>query len=151
VRCHRRDGRPHVAHRRGRVQGACRAEKAHPGRRPRLGDKTGGMDDGLRRHTARAQAVATHLVRLDQRDLCTSLGRYQGADQTGASGPDHHQVPVEDARLLPGWAYVGLVNRRVIRRAPTGSKASSSNEPMTAGDRMPDKLWRLPIRVPALT
>src|SRR6185295_14030068 len=56
------------------------------------------FDQRLARHAAVVQAIPAHLVRFDQRYLGLDNGADIGGDQTGGTGPDHHQIAIEPRR-----------------------------------------------------
>ena len=60
-----------------------------------------GADQRLRRHAAEVQAVAAHLVLLDQRHLGLDRGADIGRHEPRGAGPDHDQVAIELRRLPP--------------------------------------------------
>jgi hypothetical protein len=63
-----------------------------------------GLDQRLARHAAVVQAVAAHLVALDQRDLGLDHGGDVARDQARRAGADDDQVAVEALRPALGPA-----------------------------------------------
>ena len=68
----------------------------------------GAFDQRFARHTTVVQAVAAHLVRLDQGDLGLDGCRNVSTDQTARATADDDQVAVEGLGALVGPSGVNL-------------------------------------------
>ena len=66
----------------------------------------GRLDQRLARHAAVVEAVAAHLVALDQRHLGLHGGRDVARHQPGGTGTDHHQIAVEAPGLAAAPARI---------------------------------------------
>ena len=73
----------------------------------------GGLDECLAGHAAEVQAVATHLVGLDQGYFGLDCGGYERADQTTGPGTNDHQVALKTlwANCLPACVDLALTHR----------------------------------------
>ncbi len=95
VRLHRGDDLLHAFHHLGEVERRLDLADPELAAVARIGQQARAADQGLGRHAARVEAVAAHLVPLDQRDLGFHRGADVGADQARGAGADHDEVVVE--------------------------------------------------------
>ena len=77
-----------------------------------MGQQLGGTDQRLGRDAAGVQAVAAHLMLLDQGHLGLDRRGDVGGDQSGAAGADDDQVAIEAG----GFGPVGVDAPRLDRR-----------------------------------
>ena len=71
----------------------------------------GGADQRLGRHATRVQAIAPHLVLLDQRHLRLDGSRDVSRHQAGGTGAYNDQVAVEPGRPHPVGVYLARLDR----------------------------------------
>ncbi len=114
VRLHRAHDTGHARHHLREVDARVRRSDAVVLRMPDLPRQRRGPDQGLARHAAVVQAVAAHLVRLDQGHLGFHRRGDVGRDQTGRAGADDHQVAIERARPRAGPARIDAARLRRI-------------------------------------
>jgi len=107
----RLNGLDHIAHplhHRLETEGGRGIAEAVLGRVAHLVCNFGTFDQRFARHTAVVQAVAAHLVHLDQRDLGFDGCRNVGADQTARTTANDDQVAVKSLGALVGPAGINL-------------------------------------------
>ncbi len=95
VRLHGFDHALHALHKIAKAKVDLHRLDAKFRRAARLSQELGRAQQGLGRYAAGIQAVAAHLVALDQRHLGLHRSSNVGRDQAGGTCPDHHQVVVE--------------------------------------------------------
>ena len=94
VRGHRGHRLRHPRHHRAEIRAHRRGHQPELGRATDLMRQSRSPDQRLARHAAGVQAVAAHVVRLDQRHLGAHRRGDVAADQPGSAGTDHDQVAV---------------------------------------------------------
>ena len=98
----------HALHHRLEAEARGRIAQSVVRRVAHLVRQLGAFDQRFAGHTAIVQAVATHLVRLDQRDLGLDGCGDVGADQAACAAADDDQVAVKGLGTLVGPSGVDL-------------------------------------------
>ena len=95
MRLDRVDDRLHTLHHGGEIEAGVGRIDAEFARAFHMRQEFRRTDQGLRRHAAEVQAIATHLVLFHQGDPGLDGGGDVGGHQAAGAGADHHHVAIE--------------------------------------------------------